>query len=48
MAKRKRTKGQTTNNKALHRKLQIEQQEPHQKSEWTQMLRNDTQFLLDM
>jgi len=29
MAKRKRTKGQTTIYKTLHRKLKIEQHEPH-------------------
>jgi hypothetical protein len=32
MAKRKRTKGQTTSYKTLHRKLKIERHEPHKKA----------------
>jgi len=32
---KKKTKGQTTIYKTLHRKLKIEQHEPHKKREWT-------------
>jgi hypothetical protein len=40
-------KGQTTIYKISHRKLKIEQHEPHQRSEvQTQVLRNGKQFLL--
>ena len=39
MAKRKRTKGQTTNNKTLHRKLKIEQHESQKKTGWSWVLR---------
>jgi hypothetical protein len=45
MDKRKRTKGQTTIFRTLHRKLKIEQHE-HTKNQWrSQVLRNAKQFL---
>ena len=45
MAKIKRTKGQTTVYKSLHRKLQIEQHEPTKNMELTQMLRKGEQLM---
>ena len=42
----KRIKGQTTIYKTLHRKLKIEQHEPHYSPGWTPVLRKNKQFLL--
>jgi len=48
MAKRKRTKGQTTIYKTLHRKLNIDQFDtnPTKNRRWTQVLWNGKQFKL--
>jgi hypothetical protein len=47
IAKRKRTKGQTMIYKTLHRKLKMEQHEPHKKNrECTQVPWKGKQFLL--
>ena len=46
MAKRKRTKGQTTIYKILHRKLKIEQHEPIKNQGWTHVLRKGKKLLL--
>jgi len=45
---KKKTKGQTTIYKTLHRKLKIEQHEPTTNRGWTQVLRKSKQFLLHM
>ena len=46
MIKRKRTKGQTTIYKTIHRKLKIEQHElTNKKRGWTQVLRKGKLFL---
>jgi hypothetical protein len=46
MTKRKRTKGQTTIYKTLHRKLKMEQHEPTKNRGITPVLPKDKQFLL--
>ena len=46
MAKRKRTKGQATIYKALHRKLKMEQHEPTKNQGLTPVLPKGKQFLL--
>ena len=45
---KKKTYRQTMIYKTKHRKLIIEQNEPHQKQVLTQMLRNGRQFLLKL
>ena len=45
MAKRKRTKWQTTIYKTLHRKLKIEQHKHNKKLWWTQVLRKGKQLV---
>jgi hypothetical protein len=46
MAKRKRTKEQTTIYKTLHREQKIEQHEHNWKRWWTHVTRKGKQFLL--
>jgi len=44
--RKKKIKGQTSIYKTLHRKLKIEQHEPHEKEGRTHVLQKDKQFLL--
>jgi len=46
LVKRKITKGRTTIYKLLHRKLKIEQHEPHSQTGVTRVLLRDSQLLL--
>jgi hypothetical protein len=48
MAKRKRTKGQTTIYKTVHRKLKMEQHEPTKNRGLTPVLPKGKQFLLQL